>query len=107
MTAATRQIVPATRISTTRGSYMGEEGTGYNFGPCAQPGDFSAATRGHLQGSNSECQIELLCDGEIIDNGFEVVLIAAAGTRDREGFPVTWHLSAGEAIERGLARVAK
>jgi len=41
------------KTTLTRGTYMGEEGIGYSFiGPSDTPteGDFSAATRGHLQG---------------------------------------------------------
>jgi hypothetical protein len=99
-------IVDATRIETTRGSYMGEEGTGYRFGAPTEPGDFSERTRGHLQGSNNACRLEILVDGaEIVDTEYGTFLAVPAGTRDSEGWLVSMPVMASEAIERGLARV--
>ena len=44
------KIYNAHRTVTTKGTYMGSEGEGYNWGELTEYGDFSERTRGHLQG---------------------------------------------------------
>ena len=92
-------IVEATRIVTTQGQYAGEEGVGYQWGRSTL-GDFSAATRGHIQGRHEPCLIEILVEGaEIVDTeGFGLLLwLPVSITKEA--------LTAEEALRSDYARV--
>jgi hypothetical protein len=103
-------IVDATRIETTRGTYMGEEGTGYHFGAPAAEGDFSRATRGHIEGSTRAAKIEILVPGaEVFETDRGIFASFPPGTRTADGWelPDRWTYDAGECISFGLARVVE
>ncbi len=57
------------RNVTTSGTYAGEEGTGYGFGELASYGEFSQATGGHIQGSTSPVEFEILVPGAYLAKG--------------------------------------
>jgi hypothetical protein len=95
-------IVSATRTVVTSGTYMGEEGTGYSWGPSEHYGDISRATRGHIEGWTEPCRIEVLAPGaELLEaaNRPEEVYLFLPGEK--------YGLSVQDAIDLGLARVVE
>jgi hypothetical protein len=96
---------------TTKGQYMGEEGTGYSWGSLDQHGDYSNATRGHIQGYTSPCRIRVKIKGAFLTearNG-DTLLFLPFGTsillEDGYTFEPVWGLTAQEALDKGIAEV--
>jgi hypothetical protein len=76
------QRVKGYRNVVTQGTYMGEEGTGYAFGELESYGDFSQATRGHIQGYTQPVEFEILYPGAQVlpSNSGELALFPPVGT---------------------------
>jgi hypothetical protein len=108
------KVYNAHRTVTTKGTYMGEEGEGYNWGELSEYGDFSERTRGHIQGYDEPCKIEVFDDRAELreSNGGGLLLYwPEQCSIPTEHGPLTlgphWGLHAGEALSLGLAQVVE